>query len=240
VAAEVRGARRVMGKVMAVTGLLCLLACTLVPAALFLMAPGQVAGDPLTAITGTAGQLLGPAAVPAVGAGVVSVLLLGALAFITSSSRTIYQLAEDRQLPRVFAHVSRRGVPTGSILLDAAVITAMLAVFGTNVVNVVAAANVGYLVVFILLPCAYLALRHTGDGGGREGRTGDVMDGSTRLGWWAIPLAVVLAAFNLALLAYGGAQWGWTVMAVGAGVSLAIVPVAAWSRRVARGASATV
>ena len=224
VAAEVRGARRVMGKVMAATGLICLAACTLVPAALFLVAPGQVVGDPVGAVAWAAGRLLGPAAVPVAGAGVVSVLVLGALAFITSSSRTIYQLAEDRHLPRVFAHVSRRSVPTGSVILDAAVITAMLAVFGTNVVNVVAAANVGYLVVFILLPCAYLTLRASPDGSGPGSP-----DGIARLGRWAVPLAAALAAFNLALLAYGGSQWGWTVMTVGVGISLAIVP-AAWSR----------
>ncbi len=222
VAAEVKGARHVMGKVMAVTGLICLLACTLVPAALFLTAPEHVTGDPLDAVTETAGHLLGPAEAPIAGLGVVAVLVLGALAFITSSSRTVYQLAEDRQLPRVFGHVNRRGVPTGSIVLDAAVITAMLVVFGTNVVDVVAAANVGYLVVFVLLPCAYLALR----GGPHD------TEGTTRLGGWAVPLAIALAAFNLVLLVYGGSQWGWKVMAVGSGISLAIVPVAAWSRHV--------
>jgi amino acid transporter len=234
VAAEVRGARRAMGKVMAVTGLFCLVACTLVPAALFLVAPGRVADDPLAAITETADRLLGSAAAPVAVTGVVCVLVLGALAFITSSSRTIYQLAEDRQLPRVFANVNRRGVPTGSVVLDAAVITTMLVVFGTNVVNVVAAANVGYLVVFILLPCAYLALRGKSDGSSPDSGNPDGTGGVTRLGRWAVPLAIGLAAFNLVLLVYGGSQWGWTVMTVGIGISLAIVPAAAWSRHLVR------
>lgn len=221
VAAEVRGARRVMGTVMALTGVICLLACTLVPSALLLVAPERAAGDPLDSLTETAGHLLGAVAPSVVGAGAVAVLVLGALTFITSSSRTIYQLAEDRYLPRVFSHVNRYGVPTGSIMLDAAVITVMLVIFGTNVVNVVAAANVGYLLVFVLLPCAYLVLRGRPDGG----------DGATRLGRWAVPVAIALAAFNLALLVYGGAQWGWAVMATGMGLSLAIVPVATWRRR---------
>jgi O-antigen/teichoic acid export membrane protein len=43
------------------------------------------------------------------------------------------------------------------------------------------------------------------------------------------PARDALAIFNLALLVYDGVQWGWTAMAVGTGISLAIVALAAWS-----------
>lgn len=220
VVAEVRSAPRQMGPVMVVSGVIGLLACTLVPVSLFLLVPGQVAGDPLGAFTAAAGDLLGPVGRTLAGFGLIAVLLLGALSFITGSSRTIYQLAEDRQLPRLFAHVNRRGAPTGSILLDAAVITTMLLIFGSNVVNVAAAANVGYLIVFVLLPLAYLTLRRRPGG----------EPGAFRLGRWGVPLAVFLAGFNLALLCYGGAQWGWVVMGTGLVLSGLILPIAWLSR----------
>jgi amino acid transporter len=225
VAAELRGARQAMGRVMTTSAAICLLACTLVPLALFSVAPRLVAGDPLTAFTAVARRVAGPAGGPVVGIGLAAVLILGALAFIISSSRTIYQLAEDGHLPRLFAHVNRRGAPTGSILLDAAVITTMLLVFGTNVVNVVAAANVGYLIVFVLMPLAYLSLR----------RVRDTTAGAMRLGRWAVPLAAGLGLFNLVLLIAGGLQWGWTVFGLGLGISLLILPVAALNRRKASG-----
>jgi amino acid transporter len=100
------------------------------------------------------------------------------------------------------------------------VIGVMLLVFGTDVVNVVAAANVGYLIVFIVLPIAYLMLRRHPGG----------HPGGLRLGRPFVAVAVLLSLFNAVLLVFGGAQWGPQVMFVGLGVSLLIVPISMITR----------
>jgi amino acid transporter len=108
----------------------------------------------------------------------------------------------------------------GSIAWDAVVIVTMLLVFGTDVVNVVAAANVGYLVVFVILPFAYLVLRKMP--GGRRG--------AYRLSRAWIAIAIGIAVFNAVLLVVGGVQWGLPVMLIGIGVSAAILPIS-WATR---------
>jgi amino acid transporter len=124
-------------------------------------------------------------------------------------------MTRDGYMPRQFARTNARGVPVGSMLWDGAVIATLLLVFGTNVVNVVAAANVGYLVVFVLLGPAFVLLeRHGGRTDGRRLR----------------PLALTLAAFNGLLLFYGGAQWGAKVVLTGAIVLVLIVPISALRR----------
>jgi amino acid transporter len=222
VCAEIRSPEKYMGRVMALSSGICLAAFSAVPVALIgILGVDGIQGDPLEAFATAGGHVLGGAGRLAVGLGLTAVLILGAETFIIGSSRTIYQMAQDRHLPPFFAAINRRGAPVGSIVLDAAVIGVMLLVFGTNVVNVVAAANVGYLIVFVLLPVAFLVLR--GHPGGRPG--------SLRLPRPAVGLAVALALFNLVLLVFGGLQWGVTVMSIGLGVSLLILPISALSRR---------
>lgn len=223
VSAEVRELGWRMPRTMAIAAGVCVATFVLVPVSLLGIVGAQgLADDPLTAFVPAARLLLGPAAETAVGLTLAVALVLGAQAFIFGSSRTVYQLSLDGHLPRAFARVNRRGVPVGSIALDTAVIAVMLAVFGTHVVDVVAAANVGYLVVFILMPMAYLVLRHHpgGDPGG------------TRLPRAFVPVAVALIAFNAAVLVLGGLQWGGKVMLTGALVSALILPMS-WLTRLA-------
>jgi amino acid transporter len=92
------------------------------------------------------------------------------------------------------------------------------------VVDVVAAANVGYLIVFILMPLAYVVLQRQPDGDPRGLR----LPGAFRA------LAIALAAVNAVVLVVGGAQWGPQVVAVGLGVSLLILPMSWATRRVYR------
>lgn len=230
VCAEIRRPEQHIGKAMVVSALICLVTFTAVPIALFgLVGVDGVQQDPFEAFAAAGGVVLGSNGEVLIGLGLTAVLILGAEAFIIGSSRTIYQMARDGHLPQVFAKVNRRGAPVGSIAWDAAVIGIMLLLFGTQVVNVVAAANVGYLIVFILLPIAYLSLRRSPAG----------QQGGVRLGRSFIAVAVLLAVFNAVLLVGGGIQWGAEVMLVGVGVSLLILPISALTARWRRRADAT-
>ena len=229
VCSEIRKPERYMGRVMSISAIICFVAFAAVPVALFgLVGLTGIQADPLEAFAAAGGAVLGPAGKVIVGLGLAAVLILGAETFIIGSSRTVYQMAKDGHLPAFFARINKRGAPVGSIALDATVITIMLVVFGTDVVNVVAAANFGYLIVFVLLPIAYLVLRRR-----PEGRAG-----SFRLPRSAVALAITLAAFNLVLLVFGGAQWGVSVMVIGLGVSLLIIPVSLITRRLRRARAA--
>jgi amino acid transporter len=181
---------------------------------LALVGAGGLTEDPLVVFLPVAETVFGDAGRTLIGLMLTGALVLGAQAFMVGSSRTIYQMTRDGYMPRAFARLNSRGVPIGSIGCDAAVILLVLLIFGTDVVDVVASANVGYLIVFVLLPIAYIVLRR-GDAGG-EGY---------RLGRGAVALAGTLSVFNAVLLVVGGSQWGPKVVLTGALVMAAIVPV---------------
>jgi amino acid transporter len=221
VCAEIRQPERMMKRVMSVSAIICFIAFAAIPIVLFgVVGTSAVQADPFQVIGHASSVLLGSGSDTLVQLGLTAVLVLGAETFIIGSSRTIYQMAQDGYLPSVFSKINRHGAPVGSIGWDVLVIGIMLVVFGTNVVNVVAAANFGYLIVFVLLPIAYLVLRkHPG------GRLG-----SFRWGRPVALLAVGLAALNLLMLVVGGAQWGLSVVLIGVGVSLLILPISLATR----------
>lgn len=222
VCSEIRRPERYMKRVMSMSAIICFIAFAAVPIALFgLVGVDGIQQDPFEVFTAAGGAVLGSTGELIVGLGLAAVLVLGAETFIIGSSRTIYQMAQDGHLPRVFAKINKKGAPVGSIAWDAVVIGVMLLVFGTQVVNVVAAANFGYLIVFVLLPIAYLVLRrHPG------GRTG-----SFRLSTPFVTVAVLLGLVNAVLLVFGGLQWGAPVVLIGFGVSLVILPISLITRR---------
>jgi amino acid transporter len=116
--------------------------------------------------------------------------------------------------------VNRFGVPVRSVMCDAMVFAALLSLFGADVVNVVAAANIGYLVVFILLPLSFLAVR------ARRRRQGQPL--VLRPVWTVVGVALVAA--NAALLVVGGALWGTKVWLTGAVILSLIFPLMIWRR----------
>jgi amino acid transporter len=227
--AEVHDPERTMPLALAIAAGVAVLTFSVVPAVLVgLVGAVPVSDNPATLFLRPANLLLGEAGKATIALMLTAALLLSAAAFVIGSSRTIYQLAEDGHLPAPLAAVSGRGVPIGSVTCDAFVIGVMLTVLGSDVLDFVAAANVGYLVVFVLMPIAYIAL-------GRR-----VPAGSTpfRLGRWAQPMAAGLAAFNAALLVLGGWQWGPRVMVTGTVLVLLIIPISLWTRRVRIGRAA--
>jgi amino acid transporter len=226
--AEMRDCACRIPRTMRLSAGVCLVAFSLVPVVVIgTGGPAASSGDPLASFAPLGASLLGGAGRDVMAVMLAAALVLGAQAFVLGSSRTIYQLARDGHLPPVFARTNRRGVPTGSLVCDASVIGLMLLAFGDGVVNVVAAANVPYMVVFILMPIAYLSLSKSPDGDPEAAR----LPGGFRL------VAAALIGFNVVVLTVGGWQWGPQVMTVGAGLALAIVPISWLTRRAAARAS---
>lgn len=220
VVAELRDPQRDTVRSLGLASLVALLAYGAVPLALLgLVGPDLLAQDAAIALLPAAQVVFGPFGAALVTLLLVAALLLGAQAFIIGSSRTLYQMSRDGLLIRQCARVNRRGVPVGSMVFDATVTLALLAIFQARLIDIVAAANVGYLVVFVLLPLVWLRLRRT-----------DTTPGMFHLPHWFVPIAWALCLFNLLLLVVGGAQWGGVVMGVGALGTLAFVPLY-WLRR---------
>lgn len=223
--AEVRNCGCDMPRALGIASVIFLISFGLVPIGMIgLIGIERLQEESIVAFVPAAETIFGAAGETVIGLLLAAALILGAQAFILGSSRTIYALASDGHMPRFFRRVNRRGVPVGSLAWDAFIITIVLAVFGTNVVDAVAAANVGYLVVFIIMPLAYLVLRKRADGDPDGLRLPHVFR------WVAIGLVVV----NAFILVVGGVQWGLEVMLVGFGVTSLIVPLSILSRRVQR------
>ncbi len=216
VVAEFRDGGRTAARAMSAAGLACLAAFTAVPLVITaLVGPEALSQDPDTVILAPAEHVFGHASKVVVGLMLAGALVLGAQAYIIASSRTVYQMSRDGYLPRSFSRVNKQGVPVMSVIYDAAVIAVLVGLFGTNVVDVVASANVGYLVVFVLLPLSFVILRL------RRRRRGETVLLSR--GWTAV--GVILTVFNAALLVLGAALWGVKIWLTGAIVMTAIVPL---------------
>lgn len=159
----------------------------------------SLASDPFSALQPLFTQHLGP-----IGSGVLMLFLLAALlysalAILIPSTRTIYQMSHDGLLPTYFGSLNRHGTPQGSLVLDIILNVGLLLVFGANLIAILAVANVGYMVVFILLPVAYwLFLKRHGQRSLRQ-----------------YALAGLLLLINLLVMAVGGSAWGALVFGVG-------------------------
>lgn len=226
VCSETRDAARRIPRALGLSSVVCLASFTLVPLTVF----GSTNGDSgtaegLLAFVPAVENLLGSSGPKIIGLMFICALLLSAQVFIIGSSRTIYQMARDGHIPRVFCRTNKRGAPIGSLAFDVVVIVIMLAIFGTNVVNVIASAAVGYLVVFLLLPLAYIVLRRS------RGQDRDTF----QLRRGGVALATVLFVFNLIVLVVGGSRWGIEVIGVGLAITLAIVPISLLTRLARRG-----
>jgi amino acid transporter len=214
--AECRTSRRIIIRDMSISGVACLTVFSLVPLAMTGMVGAHGLGsEPTTVFLVPAHAVLGRAGVTITGLMLASALIVGAQAFIISSSRTLYQMSLDGYIPRIFQRVNRFGVPFNTVLCDATVIALLVGIFGTNVINVVASANSGYLLVFIILPLGYVVIRR------RSNRIGSV----AVMPRWMTPIALVLAVFNAVLLIAGAALWGPQIWLTGVAVLVAIFPL---------------
>lgn len=149
----------------------------------------------------------------------ITALLLGVQTTIIGSSRSMYQMTHDGQMIKQFGAINKFGVPVGSMYVDAAVTIVMLLIFRNNVVNLIAASNVGYLIVWLLLLPAYIILRRTQPNAVR----------TFKLPGFFVPLAAVITAFNAFLFFVGGFQWDATPISTvhlfGHTINLLVIPV---------------
>jgi amino acid transporter len=175
---------------------------------------GGLARDPYVVFLTAARATFGGTGARLVAVMLVAALILSAQLFIISSSRALHQMSRDGLGLRLYRRVNRHGTPTGSVAWDALVTLALLAIFRDDVVDIVASANVGYLLVFVLLPLAYILVRRR-DGARHRGFT---------LQRVMVAVAGLVLAFNLVLLVAGGSQWGPGVMGVGLLLVLTFVP----------------
>ncbi|MEU8181100.1 APC family permease [Micromonospora sp. NPDC049044] len=221
IVAEMRDAASRTGRAMATAAITGVVAFTGVP--ILLLALGgteSLTADPAVVLLQPARSLFGEPGARVVAVMLVAALLLGAQAFVVGSSRTIYQMSRDGYLPPVFGKVNRYGVPIGSMTWDFLVISGLLLVFRGDVVDVVASANVGYVLVFVLLPVSFLILSR------RDRR---LLRGS-RSAWPMTALAGGLTVVNVILLLLGAPQWGFRVIATAVVALALIVPLIYFTR----------
>jgi amino acid transporter len=221
VVGELRDPRRDVPKAVGAASAATALAFVLVPLLLLgIVGVEGLAQDPALAFLTAAEAVFGAAGGRVVGIMLIAALVLGAQVFIISSSRALYQMSKDGLTLQGYGRLNRNGVPVGSVGWDAAITLALLALFGTDVVSVVAAANVGYLVVFILLPLAYVLVRRRA-----------TARAPFQLPGVFVPLALAIAAFNAFLFVVGGAQWGGKIVGIGLALTLTFLPFYLLRRR---------
>lgn len=165
----------------------------------------------------------------------ICALLLGVQSTIIGSTRSMYQMTHDGQMIKQFGVINKFGVPVGSMVVDLTVTLVMLFVFKANVVNLIAASNVGYVIVFIMLVPAYLVLR----------KRFETNDHPIKLPNIIVPIAVLITLFNIILLLVGGPEWdatpvstvkmfghsiNLTVMGIGWAIMAMVVPFYCYRR----------
>jgi amino acid transporter len=173
-----------------------------------------LAKDPMVAFLPAAKAIFGDTGAAIVAIMLIAALLLGVMTAIIGSSRTVYEMSRDGLTLRQFARLNKHGVPVGSMYWDAAVTLTLLLVFKDNVVNIVAASNVGYIIPFILIPIAYVRLRRVLPDFQRPFKLAPIFGTA----------AIVIAAYNAFLLAVGGPLWGGKVMLTGGIIMVTFVP----------------
>ena len=149
----------------------------------------------------------------------ITALLLGVQTTIIGSSRSMYQMTQDGQMIKQFGIINKFGVPVGSMFVDMAVTLVMLFIFQGNVVSLIAASNVGYLLLWLLLLPAYVILRRTQPNAVR----------SFKLPGIFVPIAIALTLFNTFIFFVGGFQWDatpvTTVHPFGHTLNLLVMPI---------------
>ena len=170
--------------------------------------------DPSVAFLPAAKEIFGSTGGTIVSVMLIAALLLGAQTAIIGSSRTVYEMSRDGLILKQMARLNKFGVPVGSILWDGTVTVALLLIFKANVVNMVAASNVGYMLTFMLVTPAFILLRI------QQPKT----PRSFKLPDWFVGVAWAATIFNWFIFFVGGAQWGKTVMMTGSIIMLTFVP----------------
>jgi amino acid transporter len=174
--------------------------------------PGETYAAAFEAVVGTSG------------AAVVTLVLAASFLLIMNSAtadagRALYGIAKDDMTVKQLKHLNRHNSPSRAILVTVVVNVALLLFVG-NVLGIIFASNVGYMTMIFFALTGFLLLRRDRPNWPRPIRLG-------AKAW--IPLAIVLAAYNLVLVivgAFSPAEAGYggtTEQLVGFGVLLVSV-----------------
>jgi amino acid transporter len=181
-----------------------------------------ITADPSVAFLPAAQAIFGHTGAVVVTIMLVCALLLGVQTTIIGSTRCVYEMSRDGLMLKQFGAVNRFNVPVGSMYLDCAVTIALLLIFKDNIVNLIAASNVGYISVFILLSPAYIVLRL---------RRPD-MPRPFKLPQLFVPIAAAIFVFNVLISIVGGPQLGASTMLTGIAIMLLGLPLYFYRTRV--------
>ena len=215
VIAELKNPKSDAPKALAAASALGMFAYGLVPFMLLaIVGVDVITKDPAVAFLPAAQAIFGHVGGVIVSIMLITALLLGVQTTIIGSTRCVYEMSRDGQIIKQFGVVNKFKVPVGSMYLDCAITIALLIIFKDNIVNLIAASNVGYMIVWMLLPVAYLMLRFQQPDTPRPFKMPN----------WFLPIVVLVGLFNWCLMFVGGLQWGTQVMVTGIIIELLFVP----------------
>jgi amino acid transporter len=210
---EYRDPERDTQKGLKAAGLLTLTASVLVPIGLSgTLSDATIAEAPGAIYAEAFEKMVGPAS------GLVAIVL-GAAFLMTmngataDSARALYGIAQDDMTVRQLNHLNRHNVP-GRAVAVGMVVNCLLLLFVGNILGIIFAANVGYVVAMVFALSGFVLLRRDRPHWPRLVRLGNV---------W-VPIAATLAAYNLVLVVIGGLSpaeagyGGLTEQLVGVGV----------------------
>ena len=199
VVAELKDPHRDAPKAMIAASIVGMFAYGVVPLVMLgIVGVETLSKDPAVAFLPAAAAIFGKTGATVVVVMLVAALLLGAQTAIIGSSRTVYEMSKDGTMIKQFGHLNPFGVPDRGMYWDCFITLLLLVVFKDNVINMVGASTIGYLMVWMILPIAYILLRRDPSHAARP----------FKLPAFFIPLAAVFAVFNALLLLVGGFQWG--------------------------------
>ena len=221
--AELKNPQKDAPKALVAASAIGLFAFGLVPFVLLaIVGVGVITQDPSVAFLPAAQAIFGHAGGLIVSIMLITALLLGVQTTIIGSTRCVYEMSRDGQIITQFGAINKYRVPVGSMYLDMAVTIGLLIIFKDNIVNLIAASNVGYMIVWMLLPIGYIMLRFQQPGTPRPFNLSNAF----------IPVAVAVCLFNWFLMFVGGLQWGKQVMVTGTIIQLMFIPFYLYRRHV--------
>jgi len=170
--------------------------------------PGGIYIEAFEAVVGSSGSML------------ITLVLVAAFLMVMNSAtadagRALYGIARDDMTVKQLNHLNRRGTPDRAIAV-AAVLNIGLLLFVGNVLGIIFASNVGYILMMFFVLSGFVLLR----------RDRPAWPRPIRLRNFWIPIAVVLAVYNLVLGLVGffspaeAGYGGTTEQLVAAGVLL--------------------
>lgn len=224
-APEYRDTVRDTSKALNRTGILMLAVFFFVPMSMSgAVGEKAIGANPVAAFSRAFDHLLGGTAPLGVGILIIA-LFLGMVATTADGGRALYGLAQEGMTLRQLDHLNRWGVPGRSLTLDAILNSAIVLLLGEPIA-ILLASNLGYLVSITLAIGSFLLLRRDRPNWPRPIRRGSA---------W-VPIAFVLFAFNIFVLAIGithpqlAGYGGFTETAVGIGILLLSIVIYAFRK----------